>query len=211
MTAGELSKIITWEVIRLHRVPSVIISDRGSLFTSWLWINLMYSFRIERWLSTAFHPKPDRQTEKQNSVLEQYLCSYFNYQHDDWVSLLASAEFAYNAAVHFLTGRPPFVIVYGEVLRSDMLTLDEVQNSATRGSSAEGESSIERIRVTREEVTNSLTRTQAYQARNTTNLIAMWSTRSARKFDSGLRKSQSSDRYKSCIGKDTAPIASLKE
>ena len=71
-----------------------------------------------------------------------------------------------------------------------MLTLDEVQNSATRGSSAEGESSIERIRVTREEVTNSLTRTQAYQTRNTTDLIAMWSTRSARKFGSGLRKSQ---------------------
>ncbi len=47
-----------------------------------------------------------------------------------------------------------------------MLTLDEVQKySATRGSSAEGESLIERIRATREDVIKSLTHVQAYQAR----------------------------------------------
>ena len=125
----------------------------------------MYSFRIERRLNIAFHPQTDRQTERQNSVLEQYLRSYVNYQQDDWAPLLALAEFAYNAAVHSSTGRAPFEIVYGEVPRSEMLTLDEVQKySATRGSSAEGESLIERICATREEVTKSLTRIQAYQA-----------------------------------------------
>ncbi len=47
-----------------------------------------------------------------------------------------------------------------------MLTLDEIQKySATRGSSAEGGSLIERIRATCKEVTKSLTRVQAYQAR----------------------------------------------
>ncbi len=47
-----------------------------------------------------------------------------------------------------------------------MLTLDEVEKySVTRDSSAEGESLIERIRATREEVTKSLMRVQAYQAR----------------------------------------------
>ncbi len=34
MTAGELSEVITREVIRLQGVPSAIISDRGSLFIS---------------------------------------------------------------------------------------------------------------------------------------------------------------------------------
>ncbi len=47
-----------------------------------------------------------------------------------------------------------------------MLTIHEVQKfSATRWSSAEGKSLIEGIRITREEVTKSLTRVQAYQAR----------------------------------------------
>ncbi len=64
MTAGELAEVITREVIRLHWVPSAIISDRGSLFTFRLLANLMYFFRIDRRLSTAFHPQTDRQTEK---------------------------------------------------------------------------------------------------------------------------------------------------
>ena len=126
----------------------------------------MYSFRIEQQLRTASHPQTNRQTDKQNCVLEQYLRSYINYQQDDWTPLLALAEFAYNIAVHSSTGKAPFEIVYGEIPRSDMLTLDEVQKySATRGSSAEGESLMERICATREEVTKSLTRAQAYQAR----------------------------------------------
>ncbi len=60
----------------------------------------------------------------------------------------------------------PFEIVYREVPRSDMLTLDEVQKYiAARGSSAESESLMERIRATCEEVTKSLARAQAYPAR----------------------------------------------
>ncbi len=166
MTAGESAEVITQEVIRLHRVPSAIISDCGSLFSSRLWANLMYSFRIERRLSTAFHPQTDGQTERQNSVLEQYLQNYVNYQQDDWAPLLALAEFAYNAAVYSSTGRALFEIMYGEVPRSDKLILDEVQKYiATQRSSAEGESSMERICATRKEVTKSLTHAKAYQAR----------------------------------------------
>ncbi len=61
MTAGELAEVITREVIRLHGVSSASISDRGSFFTSRLWANLMYSFRIERGLSTA--PPTNRRTD----------------------------------------------------------------------------------------------------------------------------------------------------
>ncbi len=80
IAAGELAEVITRDVIRLHGVLSSIISDRGLLFTSRLWANLMYSFRIERRLITAFHPQTDRQTEKENSVFEKYVRSYVNYQ-----------------------------------------------------------------------------------------------------------------------------------
>ncbi len=51
ITAEELAEVITQIVIQLHGVPSAIISDRGSLFTSRLWANLINSFRIERRLS----------------------------------------------------------------------------------------------------------------------------------------------------------------
>ncbi len=165
MTAEELTVVITREVTRLHRVLSAMIYDRGSLFTSRLWANIMCSFHIEPRLSTAFHPQTDRQIERQNSVLEQYLRSYVNYQQVDLAPLLALAKFAYNATVYSSTGKALFEIVYREVPGSDMLTVDEVQKySATRGSSAECESLIERIFATREEVTKSLARSQAYHA-----------------------------------------------
>ncbi len=174
MTAGELAEVITREVIRLHGVSSAIISDRESLFTSRLRASLMYSFRIERRLGTAFHPETDEQTDRQNSVLQQYLRSYVNYQQDDWTPLLALAEFAYNAAVHSSTGRAPFEIVYGEVPGSERLTLDEVQKySSIRGSSAEGESLMERICATREEVTKCLLVHKPIKLAHTTNPIAM--------------------------------------
>ena len=94
ITVGELAEVITQEVIRLHWVPSAIISDRGSFFTFQLWANRMYSFRIKRQICTAFHPQTDGQTNRQNSVLEQYLRSYVNYQQDNWALLLALAKFA---------------------------------------------------------------------------------------------------------------------
>ena len=105
MTAGELAEVITREVIRLHGVPSAIISHCGSLFTSRLWVNLMYCFRIEQQLGNAFHRQTDEQTERQNSVLESYLRNYVNYQQDYWEPRLALAKFAYNTAVHSSTGR----------------------------------------------------------------------------------------------------------
>ncbi len=47
MTVGELAEVITQEVICVHRVPSEVISDCGSLFISRFLTNFRYSFCIE--------------------------------------------------------------------------------------------------------------------------------------------------------------------
>ncbi len=44
ITARKLAEVIMGEVIQLHGVPSAIISECGSLFTSQFWANLIYSF-----------------------------------------------------------------------------------------------------------------------------------------------------------------------
>ncbi|RMD44744.1 hypothetical protein DV735_g320, partial [Chaetothyriales sp. CBS 134920] len=80
----------------------------GSLFTSAFWSALCYSLKMQRKLSTAFHPQTDGQTERQNQVLEHYLWCYTNHRQDDWAGLLAQAEFAYNSAKHASTGMSPF-------------------------------------------------------------------------------------------------------
>lgn len=46
-----------------HGLPDSIISDRGTQFTSKFWTALCKRLRIDRRLSTAFHPQTDGQTE----------------------------------------------------------------------------------------------------------------------------------------------------
>src|SRR5207302_1863185 len=56
------------EIFRLHGLPRDIITDRGSIFTSDMWKEIMKKLRIIRCLSTAFHPQTDRQTERMNGI-----------------------------------------------------------------------------------------------------------------------------------------------
>ena len=86
----------------------------------------MFTLKIDCWLSTAFHPQTDEQTEQQNSTLKQYLQSYVNYQQDNWASLLLLVEFAYNVSLYLSTEKALFEVVYECILQSDMLTAEKV-------------------------------------------------------------------------------------
>jgi hypothetical protein len=99
-------------VFRLHGLPSDLVSDRGATFTSEFSRSLCRLTGITQNLSTAFHPQTDGQTERVNSVLEQYLRGYCNYQQDNWAELLSMAEFSYNNKVSATTGVSPFFANY---------------------------------------------------------------------------------------------------
>jgi len=96
LDARQFANLFMREIVRLHRLPNNIITDRGTLYTSDLWRVTTGKLKIERRLSTAFHPQTDGPTERTNAILEQYLRAYINYQQDDWCGYLPLAEFAYN-------------------------------------------------------------------------------------------------------------------
>ena len=58
--------------------------------------------------TSSYHPEADGQTERVNQTLEQYLCTYCNYQQDNQALLLSLAEFAYNNTSHASTRVSPF-------------------------------------------------------------------------------------------------------
>jgi hypothetical protein len=64
-------------------------------------------------LSTAYHPQTDRQTERMNQEIEQYLRVFVNYRQSDWAEWLACAEFSYNDKIQSSTGFSPFYVNYG--------------------------------------------------------------------------------------------------
>jgi len=68
---------------------------------------------IETKLSTAFHPQTDRQTERANQELEQYLRMFVDYCQEQWPDWLGMAEFAYNNKVNSSTKVSPFMVNNG--------------------------------------------------------------------------------------------------
>ena len=113
MPAPDVAALFVQHVIRLHGVPENIVSDRDPIFTSHFWRRLLELLGIHANRSTAFHPQTDGQTERLNSVLEQYLRIYCDYQQTDWASLLPLAEFSYNNSKHSATTLSPFFANYG--------------------------------------------------------------------------------------------------
>jgi len=76
----QFANLFIRETVRLHGLRHDIITERGTIFTSDLWKETTGKLGIERRLSTAFHPQTDGQTERTNTILEQYLQAYINYQ-----------------------------------------------------------------------------------------------------------------------------------
>ncbi|MBW0523262.1 hypothetical protein O181_062977, partial [Austropuccinia psidii MF-1] len=71
MSSLELAHLFIKNIFSKHGLPSIIVSDRGSLFVSWFWTNLCQKLKISRDWSTAYHPETDGQTGRVNHILEQ--------------------------------------------------------------------------------------------------------------------------------------------
>ena len=94
-----------------------MISDRGPQFAVGMMKELNKMLGIETKLSMAYHPETDRQTERTNQELEQYLRMYVNHRQNNWAEWLATAEFAFNNNVYTATRLLPFQVNYERELR----------------------------------------------------------------------------------------------
>jgi len=82
-------------------------------------------------MSTAYHPQTDGQTEQIYHVTESYLRYHYNYEHSDWASMLAMAEYAYNSSKHSSTNISPFYANYGFKPRMNWPTEIQFKNPAS--------------------------------------------------------------------------------
>uniref|UniRef100_A0A8H7KFJ6 RNA-directed DNA polymerase n=1 Tax=Bionectria ochroleuca TaxID=29856 RepID=A0A8H7KFJ6_BIOOC len=111
-SAEDLAYQFLRHVVSHHGLPDEIISDRGTTFASKFWQSLMAQMGTKHKLSTAYHPQSNGQTERLNQTLEQYLQAYINYEQDNWVQLLPTAQIAYNSSVQESTQLSPMYTNY---------------------------------------------------------------------------------------------------
>ena len=67
----------------------------------------------KRQLLTAYHSQTDSQMERINQEIGMFLQHYVNYQQDDWMNWLATAEFQYNDKRHAATEKTLFKLNFG--------------------------------------------------------------------------------------------------
>jgi len=113
--AKDVAEILFDRVYKHHGMPSHIVSDRDSLFTSTFWRTLHELTRVELRMSSSFHPQSDGATERANRTVTQMLRQCIAPHQRDWVSRLPAIEFAINSARSASTGYSPFVLNYGRM------------------------------------------------------------------------------------------------
>ncbi|GJP42097.1 hypothetical protein CLOM_g1688 [Closterium sp. NIES-68] len=112
ITAEQTVQLFLTNVIRLHGLPSAIISDRDPKFTSNFWRHLWDQFGTKLQFSSAYHPPTDRQTERVNQTMEQLILTTCT-DPRTWEKSLPLLEFAYNNATSATTHQSPFFLNYG--------------------------------------------------------------------------------------------------
>lgn len=112
-TAVTVAKAFIANVVRLHGVPTSIVSDRDKVFISSFWQTLFQLQGTKLCMSSSYHPQTDGQTEVVNRTLEQYLRCFAGDQPRKWSEWISWAEFSYNTSIHSSTKMTPFEAVYG--------------------------------------------------------------------------------------------------
>lgn len=112
-SAATVAKAFITNVVRLHGIPTSIVSDRDKVFLSSFWQALFQLQGTQLCMSSSYHPQSDGQTEVMNRTLEQYLRCFTGDQPRKWVEWLSWAEYSYNTATHSSTKLTPFEAVYG--------------------------------------------------------------------------------------------------
>ncbi|CAI7733187.1 unnamed protein product [Closterium sp. NIES-53] len=114
VTAPETARLFFDHIVRLHGLPSAIISDRDPRFLSNFWQSLFKLHGTRLKFSTTYHPEMDGQTERMNRTLEDALRAQVTARQTDWDLHLTAIELAYNSTPHLSTGQPPFYLATGQ-------------------------------------------------------------------------------------------------
>jgi len=85
ITAEGLVRLFRNNMWKLHELLESVISDKGPQFSVRLMKKLNEMLEIEIKLSMAFHSQTNRQIERTNQELKQYLRMYINYRQSNWL------------------------------------------------------------------------------------------------------------------------------
>jgi hypothetical protein len=112
-TVASVARAFFDGIVRPHKFPSSIVSDRDPVFTGHVWCDLFGMVGVKLRMSTAFHPQTNGQSEVVNKVIPMYLRCVAGDRPRSWVDWLSWVEYCYNTSFHTALRATPFEVVYG--------------------------------------------------------------------------------------------------
>ncbi|KAL0315131.1 UNVERIFIED_CONTAM: Transposon Ty3-I Gag-Pol polyprotein [Sesamum calycinum] len=100
----KLVELYVSKIVRLHGIPTSIVSDRDPRLTSHFWGSLQRALGAKLHFSTAFHPQTDGQSERTIQTLEDMMRACVIELRGNWDDHLPLMEFAYNNNFHSSIG-----------------------------------------------------------------------------------------------------------
>ena len=119
-----LAELYVEEIIRLHGVPSYIVSDRDPRFTSRFWNELQSTLGTKLKFNTAFHPQTDGQSKRLIQVLEDMLRGCVMEFLGSWDRYIPLMEFAYNNSFQSSIGMAPYEALYDRKCRTPVCWME---------------------------------------------------------------------------------------
>lgn len=113
ITTQSLIKFVEDKILTSHGCPKLIISNRGSQFTSQQWKEFLDQKGIKQHLTTPYHPQSNGIDERFNGTIVKMLKMYVDETQSDWDIKLKYVLYLCNTSIHESTGYCPYQILYG--------------------------------------------------------------------------------------------------
>jgi len=99
------------KIILYHRPPKIIVTDRGTNFTSRLFNNLCHELQTRHKTTTAYHPQSNGMTERFNKTVIDMIRKYVKDGFENWEEVLGPMAAAYRNSVHSSTMESPYFLI----------------------------------------------------------------------------------------------------
>ncbi|KAL8576640.1 hypothetical protein ACOMHN_025115 [Nucella lapillus] len=114
------------EVFSRVGVPSEVLSDRGTQFTSGVMKEVSRLLGVTQLHTTPYHPQGNGLVKRFNGTLKRMLKKLCEERPTDWDRYIPAALFAYREAPQESTGFSPFELLYGRTVRGPVSILKEL-------------------------------------------------------------------------------------
>jgi len=116
----KLTQVYIDEIVRLHGVPSSIVSDRDPRFISRFGQTLQEALGTKLKLCSAYHPQTDGQSKRTIQPLEDLLMTCVLDHLGSWDEILPLVEFTYNKSYQASIEMAPFEALYERKCRTPL-------------------------------------------------------------------------------------------